>query len=190
MASKTEFVEILWGSPTVMTILNALEQLGLPQGCLCAGCVTQTVWNAKYGMPALHGIDDADIIYFDDGDLSYAAENDVLERVHAQLSGLPIRLDVKNEARVHLWYPEKFGYEIAPYQSVGDAIASFPTTATAIGVRLCRGEMEIIAPYGLEDLMAGIVRPNRVQITREVYMGKAQKWKQKWPDLIVQPWEA
>src|SRR5437899_6635367 len=45
---------------------------------------------------------------------------------------LPIKLDVKNEARVHLWYEDRFGYAIKPYLSSADAIATFPTTATAV----------------------------------------------------------
>jgi hypothetical protein len=36
---------------------------------------------------------------------------------------------------VHLWYAEKFGNVLAPYTSTEDAITTFPTTATAIGVQ-------------------------------------------------------
>src|ERR1700730_3374080 len=38
-------------------------------------------------------------------------------------------------ARVHLWYEDRFGYALKPYLSSADAIATFPTTATAVGVR-------------------------------------------------------
>jgi hypothetical protein len=48
---------------------------------------------------------------------------------------LPIAfgIDVKNEARVHLWYKSHFGYDIPPYHSVEEAMDSWPTTATAVG---------------------------------------------------------
>jgi hypothetical protein len=39
--------------------------------------------------------------------------------------------DVKNEARVHLWYERRFGRHLEPYRSTGDAIATWPTTASS-----------------------------------------------------------
>jgi uncharacterized protein len=59
---------------------------------------------------------------------------------------------VKNEARVHLWCEERFGDAIKPYLSSAGAIATFPTTATAIGVRRICGKFECCAPFGLDDL--------------------------------------
>ncbi|WJV29726.1 nucleotidyltransferase family protein [Rossellomorea sp. AcN35-11] len=99
------------------------------------------------------------------------------------------KLDVKNQARVHLWYEKKFGFSIKPYESLEEAIDSWPTTATALGVRLERGgSHKIYAPYDLEDLYSMIVRPNKRMITREIYEAKANKWKNKWPMLKVIPW--
>ncbi len=101
---------------------------------------------------------------------------------------LSLKLDVKNEARVHLWYEEKFGYPIPPYRSTAAAIATFPTTATSIGVRWCGGRLECCAPYGLDDLFRLIVRPNKVQITQAVYEAKVARWRAEWPQLAFLPW--
>ncbi len=84
----------------------------------------------------------------------------------------------------------RFGYDIEPYESLEHAIDSWPTTATAIGVRLGDdGEYVVYAPYGLKDLLEGKIRANRKQITQEIYEKKAGVWKQKWPELEVIPWE-
>jgi hypothetical protein len=52
----------------------------------------------------------------------------------------------------HLWYEDRFGYSIKPYLSSAAAIATFPTTATAVGVRRICGKLECCAPFGLDDL--------------------------------------
>jgi uncharacterized protein len=170
-------------------ILERFGEIALPDSWMVAGCIAQTIWNLCCGQPAEEGIKDIDLIYFDDRDLSPDAEADNERRVGDLFRHLPIRLDVKNEARVHLWYQERFGYRIRPYRSSTDAIASFPTTATAIGVRQTHGEFEYCAPFGLDDLFSLVVRPNKKQITRAIYEAKIERWCSLWPRLTIVPWE-
>ena len=85
---------------------------------------------------------------------------------------------MKNEARVHVWYAQKFGYAIPPYVSTDQAISTFSTTATAIGVRPTQGALQIVAPFGLADLFGLIVRPNKAQITRMIYETKVARWRE------------
>ncbi len=92
--------------------------------------------------------------------ISFEAEDSHERRLRDLFRRLPLKLDVKNEARVHLWYQDRFGYPIRPYLSSVDAIASFPTTATAVGVRRQRGKFECCAPFELGDLFGLVVRPN------------------------------
>jgi uncharacterized protein len=44
------------------------------------------------------------VFYFDGTDLSYEAEDRVIRRVAAACADLPITIEVKDQARVHLWY--------------------------------------------------------------------------------------
>jgi hypothetical protein len=90
---------------------------------------------------------------------------------------------------VHLWYAEKFGNALAPYVSTEDAITTFPTTATAVGVQPRAGGLHVFAPYGLSDLLGLIVRPNKKQITQAIYDAKVKKWQAKWSGLRVVPWD-
>ena len=180
----------LRGSAVLSECLERLGDLGLPDCYLGAGCVAQTVWNAAHDKPPAADISDYDVVYFDAGDLTEAGENEVTANVRDAMADLPVAVDVKNQARVHLWYRQRFGFDIMPYTSSEDAIATWPTTATAIGVRLAQGRPQVVAPYGLDDLLSLVVRANRVQITPEIYRSKAARWLRHWPYLKVLPWDA
>ena len=180
----------LRGSPVLWECLERLAGLGLPDCWLGAGCVAQTVWNAAHGKPSAADISDYDVVYFDAANLTEQAENEAAAGVREAMADLPVALDIKNQARVHLWYRQRFGYDILPYGSTEDAIATWPTTATAIGVRLVQGLPQVVAPYGIDDLLSLVVRANRVQITAEIYLRKVARWQRHWPDLTVLPWEA
>jgi len=168
--------------------LERLAGLDLPNWYLGGGCIAQTVWNVAHSRPAATGIDDFDIAYFDE-DLSARAEDEAVACVCDLLADLPIRPDVKNQARVHLWYASRFGYEIRPYSSCEDALATWPTTAAAIGVRWVDGALLVEAPFGTDDLLGLVVRPNRVQITPDIYAAKVERWGRVWPLLQILPWE-
>ena len=171
-----------------LPILNRWTCIALPECWLVAGAVVQAVWNEKFGFAPDHGMRDVDIVYHDPRDLSEESEAAHDARIGSMFTDLPVRLDVKNEARVHLWYEARFGYAIAPYGSAKAAIATFPTTATAIGVRRTGQGWEIEAPFGLADLCDGVVRPNRVQVTQKIYEAKVARWRALWPDLIIHDW--
>ena len=178
---------ILARSPIVATVVDRWPAIGLPDCWLVAGCLAQTVWNDTFGLPATHGISDVDLVYFDT-DLSAGSEARHAERIRALFADLGLWIDVKNEARVHLWYAEKFGNALTPYVSTEDAITTFPTTATAVGVQPRAGGLHVFAPYGLSDLLGAIVRPNKKQITQSVYEAKVKKWQDRWPGLRIVAW--
>ena len=179
---------ILARSPIVTTVVDRWSEIALPDCWLVAGCLAQTVWNDAFGQPAMHGISDIDLVYFDGNDLSQETEAGHATRVRALLADLGLWIDVKNEARVHLWYAEKFGNVLAPYTSTEDAITTFPTTATAIGVQPRPDGLHVFAPYGLSDLLGMIVRPNKKQITQAIYDAKVKKWQARWPGLRIVAW--
>lgn len=179
--------DILKQNHILFDVISNAEKIGLPDYFIGAGCIVQTVWNYQIGNDLMYGISDIDFVYFDNTDLSFEAENNCIARV-SQFVNTDVKLDIKNEARVHLWYKEKFGYDIKPYLSVEDAINTWPTTATSIGVRLQNGVLKVYAPFGLNDLFGMIVRANKAQITKEIYMQKVNKWISKWPSLTVIDW--
>ncbi len=169
-------------------ILEGVGRTGLPSWYLGAGGVTQTVWNQLHGFDATTGIRDYDIVYFDPDDLTAGSEKALEDELQRQFAHLGSRLDVTNEARVHLWHPERFGVRIPPYRSTEHAISTWPTTASSIGVRRDQGVFVVFAPFGLSDLFSLTVRPNRAVIDEAVYRDKTTRWRRQWPRLSVLPW--
>jgi hypothetical protein len=168
--------------------LRRFPALNLSAWYLGAGCVAQTIWNLAHGKAPSADILDYDLVYYD-RDLSAERERSVARDAQELVADLDLKLDVTNEARVHIWYPKEFGYGIQPYQSTEDAIGTWPTTATAIGVRPSGRQLEVWAPFGTDDLFDLVVRPNRVQVTPAIYDAKVTRWLACWPSLVALPWE-
>ena len=185
---EQEVVAAALSSPLLRPVLDRWDEVALPSCWLVAGAVAQTVWNAKLGNLLEYGIRDLDIVYFDRGTLDRESELAEEARIRSLFQDVAAAFDVKNEARVHLWYEKRFGQPIVPYRSTEDAIATFPTTATAIGIRPADGGIDVTAPFGLDDLLALRVRPNKRQITRARYDAKVARWKETWPQLRIIDW--
>lgn len=179
----------LASSALLSPVLRRWVDIEFPNAWLAAGAVAQTVWNVAHRFPPEANIRDIDLIYFDADDLSIESEARNEARIRALFAGLGVAVDVKNEARVHLWYPAKFGYSIAPYGSAEEAVATFPTTSTAVGVRPHGAQLDICAPFGLDILFGLVVRPNKAQITRAIYEAKVARWRLHWPELKICDWD-
>ena len=146
-------------SPRLRAALDICSAFTGAKLYLAAGAVVQTVWNHHFGLPAEHGISDLDIVYCNPADLSAEAEDRIANELTGQLALLDWPVDVKNQARVHIWYHAKFGYPIPAVTSIDAALRLWPTTATATAIRSTTPDhLEVLAPFGLEDLFAGIVR--------------------------------
>jgi hypothetical protein len=120
----------------LMEVLARAAKLDLPGWYLTAGCVFQTVWNVVTGRPPAEGIKDYDLFYFDDSDLSWEAGNEVIQAGEIAFRDLPAVVEIRNEARVHLWYEDHFGVPCRPYTSTEAAIDSFAATTCCLGIRL------------------------------------------------------
>lgn len=93
----------------LVQVLDRAARLALPGWYVTAGCLFQTVWNVVTGRPPSAGIKDYDLFYFDGTDLSWEAEDTVIQAAHKHFGDLPVDVEVRNQARVHLWYEQKFG---------------------------------------------------------------------------------
>ncbi|MFG3018819.1 nucleotidyltransferase family protein [Streptomyces sp. NPDC048254] len=170
-------------------VMTRAATLDLPGWYVTAGCLFQTVWNVVTGRPPANGIKDYDIFYFDDSDRSWEAEDAVIKAGHEVFADLPAEVEIRNEARVHLWYEQKFGVPCPPHESTEAAIDCFAATTCCLGVRLePGGGWRVYAPHGLSDVFNLVVRPNPVLAPREVYETKAARWQDEWPELAVLPW--
>lgn len=171
-------------------ILERFPALGLGEWWLTAGAVFQNVWNAVEGHPAGYGIRDYDVFYFDDSDLSWEAEDVVIRAARELLVDLPATIEVRNEARVHLWYEAKFGVSARPFVSATDAVDSFASTTCCVAITRDNVGLRVYAPFGLEDVFAMHMRPNRRLAPQHVYEGKVSQYGVRWPSLSHEPWRS
>ena len=124
-------------SDSLMTVLRVARTLDLPDWLIFSGAVYQKVFNHLTGRPEDYGLKDYDLAYFDASDTGWDAEDKVIRRVAAELPApLDSLVEVRNQARVHLWFEGRFGEPYAPLSSSAEALEQFVSTANAVGVRL------------------------------------------------------
>lgn len=174
--------------PINAALLERLPGLGLRQGFLTAGCLFQATWNQLSDKPPGWGVKDYDVFYFDDTDLSWDAEDAVIQRVQHAVADLGVSVEVKNQARVHLWYEQRFK---SPYPQLGsarDGIDRYLIACTRVGIDLA--DRTLYAPDGLDDLAAGVLRVNPLLPMRALFLKKAADYQARWPWLHIVPPEA
>lgn len=186
---RLRLAAIIRSDPDLTALLAKARHLALPQWRLVAGCLYQTVWNALTGRPRGHGIRDYDLIYFDDIDLSWDAEDAVLRRAAPVLAEGVGPVEIRNQARVHLWFERRFGGPYPPLPSADAALARYAAVVHAVGVRLEPDDtLSIAAPFGLADLFGMVLRPNPALANGPAYAAKAERARALWPELTVIPW--
>jgi hypothetical protein len=187
---EQKFLAYIHQNPVNGQILQLAPLLGVSDWWLTAGALFQTVWNVLEGKDPQAGIRDYDLFYFDE-DTSYEAENAVILRAKELFSDLGVDVEVRNEARVHLWYEEHFGVPAIAFASTADAIDHFAAKTCCFAVTAdASGALKTYAPHGFEDLFELRVVPNPVLAPRDVYEAKTKRWSQVWPSLSVLPWPA
>jgi hypothetical protein len=170
-------------------ILERLEALGLPDAWLVAGCLFQTVWNLRSGQPAEAGIRDYDVFYFDGDDLSEQAETLINQRAGALFADLAVPVEVKNQARVHLWYQDYFDRPYSALHSACEGIDRFLVGCTAVGLRPSSPgagtQGMVYAPYGLDALYRGMLTRNPKIDHGALFERKCRDYQARWPWLTI-----
>jgi len=183
---KARLESVVRATPSLMHVLAKARDLALPDWLIFSGAIYQPVLNHLTGRDPDYGIKDYDLGYFDPSDTSYEAEDVVIRRV-ADAFAPPFRemVEVRNQARVHLWFEDKFREAYAPLTSSAEALSRFTTTAFSVGARLEPDDtLTILAPFGLEDLFALRLRPNPNRQTTG-FSRTAENAIRRWPELSV-----
>ena len=190
VTAEEQFLELVLANPVVATVLERAPELGVGDWWLRKDPRAPRPSQARAG--TLHegraGIRDADLFYFDP-DTSWDAEDAVIRRAAALFGDLPVPVEIRNEARVHLWYADRFGSPgPAQFRDCREAIDSFAAVCCSYGMTVADGGLRVYAPHGYADLFGLVVRPNPRQAPRHVYEAKAARWLTEWPELTVLPW--
>ena len=181
--------DVVRAAPGLMRVLETARDLDLPDWLIMSGAVYQPVLNHLTGRPPDHGLNDYDLAYFEASDISYEAEDLVIRRVAAAFEE-PLRslVEVRNQARVHIWFEGKYGEAYTPLSCSAEALGRFVSPMFAVGIRLeADGRLSIEAPFGLADLFSMRLRPNRLRPVISNYERIAAKAKARWPEIEVEP---
>jgi hypothetical protein len=183
---NARLADIVRADPDLMHVLTTVRGLGLNDWRVFSGAVYQSVWNALTGRPVGYGRKDYDLGYFDP-DTSWDAEDAVIKRVAAAFDE-PFRSEVeaRNQARVHLWFPDRFGEPYDALTGTDEALARFVAPAFAVGVRLeANDTISVAAPFGMEDVFSMTLRPNPHRPPARGLDKAVASARARWPELTV-----
>lgn len=172
-------------SDLLMDRLVRARDWGLPDWWIVSGAVYNLVWNRLTGRADDHGMKDIDLAYFDP-DTSWEAEDRAIAEGRRRFPAVP-PVEIRNQARVHLWFEARFGLVYPALCDSRAGIARYAARAHCVGVRLT-DRLELHAPHGLEDLFALRLAPNPVLDNRATYAEKTARQARLWPELAVEPW--
>lgn len=163
-------------------VLRYVADLHLPDCWVGAGFVRSLVWDHCHNLRPSRLNADVDVIWF--GPENATEDADRLFEAQLRHRAPALLWSVKNQGRMHKTNRD------TPYLSTADAMTHWPETATAVGVRLGKDGIEILAPFGLADLFELVIRPT------PAFTGKRQavvvdrlekkRWLERWPKLKLQ----
>jgi uncharacterized protein len=164
--------------PWMMRCLSVVAAQGPPGGWIGAGFLRNAVWDVLSGR-ATDAIPpaDIDVVFHDAADVSAARDAAIEAALRVASPGLP--WSVANQARMH----GRNGH--APYRDLADALSHWPETATAVAARIGDGMVEVLAPYGEDDLFALVARPTPGAHAAMQTRLDAKGWRARWPDLRI-----
>ncbi|MEZ5799469.1 MAG: nucleotidyltransferase family protein [Nitratireductor sp.] len=169
------FETIVRSDPLVWQALQLARELDLPDWMIISGALYNTVWNALTGKPSGYGIRDIDLFYFDDTDLSYEAEDKAIRNGDKLFGNLAVPVEIRNQARVHLWYRQRFGRDCPKYGSSSEALGYF-ASEPMLGVTLDRNDcLKVVAPFGLDPVFAFRVEQTMRSTIAETHLTKAAR---------------
>jgi hypothetical protein len=183
---EKQLEQLIQQNEQVMSILRIVRRCNPPEWLVGAGVLRNLVWDYLHGYSQPTPPRDIDVAFFDATDLS--PERDAA--VTAQLTSLlpDVEWEATNQAAVHLWYADYFGKTVPPFRSTSEAIATWPETATCTAVRLLPDDsLQIVAPFGLDDLFNMVLRRNPARVTDEQFQKRLRDKQilQKWPQVRV-----
>jgi len=180
MRTVADIASFVSSRPDMMRLLTTLGGERLPDAWIGAGFIRNAVWDWLSGRADDAPANDVDAIYVDAGDLRPATDLAIETRLRQLCPGVPWQ--VTNQARMQVRNAD------TPCRDAAEAISRWPETATAIAARSVRGRVEILAPFGVDDLAGLIVRPTPAFATRRDVCRRRlrqKQWRSRWPELTL-----
>jgi uncharacterized protein len=183
---RQELTRLILTTPWFMSVLETVRACNPPDWLVGAGIIRNLVWDHLHQYQTPTPLADIDVIFFDPLDLRPERDH-IVQRQLAQR--LPrVTWEATNQAAVHLWYEEVFGFSVPTLHSSEEAVGTWPETATSVAVRLLStDQIHIVAPFGLSELFNMVLRRNPSRVTREQFVQRlhSKQILRKWPRVQV-----
>ncbi|WP_052741828.1 nucleotidyltransferase family protein [Kiloniella litopenaei] len=187
MSDNARLIDFLHSSATIMSCLKVVRELDLPDCWVAAGIIRNSYWDHLHDIQLPPIKSDVDVIYFDPKDTRQKTEQayeEKLRSVAPEVEEIFGNWSVKNQARMHQVNRDR------PYQNCNDALQHWPETVTAIAARLANENgIELLHPFGLDDLYQKKVRPCPYFEQHKLFEFKVRqdkkRWHDRWPDLKI-----
>ncbi|AMW80270.1 hypothetical protein AMD27_16120 [Acinetobacter sp. TGL-Y2] len=179
---SSELKDLLIKNEKIIDILKMLKTFA-PQAYLAAGVIRNTVWAHLHDQSFSLDQTEIDVIFYDEKDVGHVAKH-IQQKLKKTFPD--IKWDITNQAKVHLWYQTDTGAFIPPLTSIEHALSLWPETATAVAIRLLENnDLDMIAPFGLDDLFELKLRWNDALVSRGVFADRlaSKRFLKKWPKL-------
>jgi hypothetical protein len=183
---EARLVELVRSTAWMMRILEAARAVDPPDWLVSAGAIRNLVWDHLHGFSKPTPLKDVDLGFFDANRLDEGRDVEVGHALRQLAPEVP--WDAKNQAAVHLWYPQVFGVQVEPLSSCADAIGTFPETATSVGLGLAEDDrIPIAASLGLEDLFGLVCRrnPRRASVSEYRHRVRTKRIAELWPKVTI-----
>jgi hypothetical protein len=176
-------VSLLGATPWFMEALHGAKQLDIPCWAIGAGAIRNRVWDHLHGRPDSPPSQDVDLVWYDP-----ASPPGVDRQLEGRLrKTLPaFRWEVVNQAHLLPWRAQG---NVNPALELERSIATWPETATAVAVTLdATGCLQLIAPFGLDDLFSLRLRRNPACPDPTAFDRRLadKQFLQRWPKLTLE----
>src|SRR6185437_16242720 len=179
LRDATGICRLIAASPFHLAALRSVGALALPDWWIGAGFVRSLVWDHLHAFAVPTRLRDVDVIWFDAQRASASVDDTLTAQLRAIQPEVP--WSVKNQARMHGRNGDR------AYRSSTDAMRHWPETATAVAVTLAAdGTLNLAAPFGVDDLLAMLMRPTphfRERMAAYRARQSAKEWHATWPML-------
>lgn len=182
LRTEADIRAFILSDPWRKSVLDAAASLRLPDWAVGAGFVRNPVWDALMGRDMPTPVADVDVLYFDPSGITRESERAREAQLHRLMPEVP--WSVKNQARMHRRNSDR------PYRDTLDGIRHWLETPTAVAIRLTEGgEAELLAPFGIGDLLGMVIRPTPSgQRRRDAYVERirAKRLAERWPGVGIE----
>lgn len=178
---ESEILDVIRNDAQMLEVLRIAESLELNDWLIGSGFVRNKIWNHLSGR-VTDKIDatDIDLVYFDSTENKQERDELLVKKLFKDTG---MDWEIRNNT---------FDYKSnirSNYKSAKDVISAWPETATSIGVTIIEGDLKLVAPYGVHELVNFIIRPSPKYldgIDRIRERIEKKEWLKKWPNLRIE----